>query len=160
MEHSYKSTDIEFPQQRIELRDMEKEVRQSFIEYSMSVITSRALPDVRDGMKPGQRRILYAMYEDHLTYDKPFRKSATTVGNVLGRYHPHGDSAVYGTMVRMAQDFSYRYPLIQGQGNFGSIDGDSAAAMRYTECRLTKLVEDGMLNYLKKNAVVFSICAY
>ncbi|MBE6714934.1 MAG: DNA gyrase subunit A, partial [Ruminococcaceae bacterium] len=91
---------------------MDKEVRKSFLEYSMSVIISRALPDVRDGMKPGQRRILYAMYEDNLTYDKPFRKSATTVGDVLGRYHPHGDAAVYGTMVRMAQDFSLRYPLI------------------------------------------------
>ena len=101
MEHSYKSTDIEFPQQRIEMRDMEKEVRQSFIEYSMSVITSRALPDVRDGMKPGQRRILYAMYEDNLTHDKPFRKSATTVGNVLGRYHPHGDASVYDALVRI-----------------------------------------------------------
>ena len=98
---------IEFPEQKIIDVDMKKEVERSFIEYSMSVIASRALPDVRDGMKPGQRRILYAMYEDHLTSDKPFRKSATTVGNVLGRYHPHGDAAVYGTMVRMAQDFSY-----------------------------------------------------
>ena len=106
MEHTYKSQDIEFPDQHIEEKDMEKEVKSAFIEYSMSVITSRALPDVRDGMKPGQRRILYAMYEDNLTYDKPFRKSATTVGNVLGRYHPHGDSAVYQAMVRMAQNFS------------------------------------------------------
>ena len=120
---------IEFPDQKIENVDMEKRVKQAFIEYSMSVIMSRALPDVRDGMKPGQRRIMYAMYEDHLTSDKPFRKSATTVGNVLGRYHPHGDSAVYGTMVRMAQDFSLRYPLVEGHGNFGSVDGDSAAAL-------------------------------
>ena len=101
---------IEFPDQKIVPVSMDKEVRKSFLEYSMSVIISRALPDVRDGMKPGQRRILYAMYEDNLTYDKPFRKSATTVGDVLGRYHPHGDAAVYGTMVRMAQDFSLRYP--------------------------------------------------
>ena len=120
MEH--KSENIEFPNQRIEDVDMEKRVKQAFIEYSMSVIMSRALPDVRDGMKPGQRRIMYAMYEDHLTSDKPFRKSATTVGNVLGRYHPHGDAAVYGTMVRMAQDFSLRYPLVEGHGNFGSVD--------------------------------------
>ena len=102
---SYTPEDITFPQQKILGRHMEKELKTAFIEYSMSVITSRALPDVRDGMKPGQRRILYAMYEDHLTYDKPFRKSATTVGNVLGRYHPHGDAAVYQTMVRMAQSF-------------------------------------------------------
>ena len=118
---------------------MAKEVRTSFLEYSMSVITSRALPDVRDGMKPGQRRILYAMYEDNLTHDKPFRKSATTVGNVLGRYHPHGDSAVYQTMVRMAQDFSLRYTLVEGHGNFGSVDGDPAAAYRYTEARMSKI---------------------
>ena len=106
-----KKHELDYSQQKILPIDMEQEVKKSFIDYSMSVITSRALPDVRDGMKPGQRRILYAMYEDHLTADKPFRKSATTVGNVLGRYHPHGDSAVYGTMVRMAQDFSYRYHI-------------------------------------------------
>ena len=152
MEHNYKTTDIEFPQQRIELRDMEKEVRQSFIEYSMSVITSRALPDVRDGMKPGQRRILYAMYEDNLTHDRPFRKSATTVGNVLGRYHPHGDAAVYGTMVRMAQDFSLRYPLIEGHGNFGNVDGDGAAAYRYTEARMARIA-DFMMSDIEKNVV-------
>ena len=122
--------DIEYKDQKIIPIKMENEVKTSFIEYSMSVITSRALPDVRDGMKPGQRRILYAMYEDHLTYDKPFRKSATTVGNVLGRYHPHGDSAVYQAMVRMAQNFSYRYPLVEGHGNFGNVDGDGAAAYR------------------------------
>ena len=150
MEHTYKSTDIEFPMQRIETRDIEKEVRTSFIEYSMSVITSRALPDVRDGMKPGQRRILYAMYEDNLTHDKPFRKSATTVGNVLGRYHPHGDSAVYQTMVRMAQDFSLRYTLIEGHGNFGSVDGDPAAAYRYTEARMSKIANHMMSDIEKK----------
>ena len=131
------NSNIEFPDQKISPVDMDKEVRKSFLEYSMSVIISRALPDVRDGMKPGQRRILYAMYEDHLTYDKPFRKSATTVGDVLGRYHPHGDSAVYGSMVRMAQDFSLRYPLIEGHGNFGSVDGDGAAAYRSPEARLS-----------------------
>ena len=133
---------------------MEKRVKQAFIEYSMSVIMSRALPDVRDGMKPGQRRIMYAMHEDHLTADKPFRKSATTVGNVLGRYHPHGDAAVYGTMVRMAQDFSLRYPLIEGQGNFGSVDGDGAAAYRYTEARLAKISEELMAD-MEKEVVPF-----
>ena len=152
MEHTYESNDIEFPLQKIEERDMEKEVRQSFIEYSMSVITSRALPDVRDGMKPGQRRILYAMYEDNLTHDKPFRKSATTVGNVLGRYHPHGDSAVYGTMVRMAQDFSLRYTLVEGHGNFGSVDGDPPAAYRYTEARMNKIA-DFMMSDIEKKVV-------
>ena len=152
MEHSYQTNDIEFPHQKIEERNMEKEVRQSFIEYSMSVITSRALPDVRDGMKPGQRRILYAMYEDNLTHEKPFRKSATTVGNVLGRYHPHGDSAVYGTMVRMAQDFSLRYPLIEGHGNFGNVDGDGAAAYRYTEARMARIA-DYMMSDIEKNVV-------
>ncbi len=143
---------IEFPEQKIVPVNMEKQVRQGFIEYSMSVITSRALPDVRDGMKPGQRRILYAMYEDNLTYDKPFRKSATTVGNVLGRYHPHGDAAVYGTMVRMAQPFSYRYPLIKGQGNFGNVDGDGAAAYRYTEAKLSKIA-DVMMTDIEKDIV-------
>ena len=152
MEHNYKSSDIEFPLQKIEMRDMEKEVKTSFIEYSMSVITSRALPDVRDGMKPGQRRILYAMYEDHLTYDKPFRKSATTVGNVLGRYHPHGDSAVYQAMVRMAQNFSLRYPLVEGHGNFGNVDGDGAAAYRYTEARMSKIA-DLMMSDIEKKVV-------
>ncbi len=152
MNHEYKSNDIEFPNQKIERRDMEKEVKSSFIEYSMSVITSRALPDVRDGMKPGQRRILYAMYEDHLTYDKPFRKSATTVGNVLGRYHPHGDSAVYQAMVRMAQNFSYRYPLVEGHGNFGNVDGDGAAAYRYTEARMSKIA-DLMMSDIEKKVV-------
>ncbi len=152
MEHNYNSSDIEFPLQKIVSRDMEKEVKSSFIEYSMSVITSRALPDVRDGMKPGQRRILYAMYEDHLTYDRPFRKSATTVGNVLGRYHPHGDSAVYQAMVRMAQSFSLRYPLVEGHGNFGNVDGDGAAAYRYTEARMSKIA-DLMMRDIEKKVV-------
>jgi len=151
VEHD-KNTSIEYPDQKIEDRNMEKEVKKSFLEYSMSVITSRALPDVRDGMKPGQRRILYAMYEDHLTYDKPFRKSATTVGNVLGRYHPHGDAAVYQTMVRMAQSFSLRYPLIEGHGNFGNVDGDGAAAYRYTEARMSKIA-DYMLSDIEKKVV-------
>ena len=146
---------VEFPEQKIVDVEMKKEVERSFIEYSMSVIAARALPDVRDGMKPGQRRILYAMYEDHLTSDKPFRKSATTVGNVLGRYHPHGDAAVYGTMVRMAQNFSYRYTLVEGHGNFGSVDGDGAAAYRYTEARLSK-ISDELMRDLDKNVVVMT----
>ncbi|MBE6596931.1 MAG: DNA gyrase subunit A [Ruminococcaceae bacterium] len=145
---------MEFKDQKIVDVEIEKEVKKSFIEYSMSVIAARALPDVKDGMKPGQRRIMYAMYEDNLTYDKPFRKSATTVGNVLGRYHPHGDSAVYGTMVRMAQDFSYRYPLVEGHGNFGSVDGDSAAAYRYTEARMSKIADQLMAD-LEKEVVDF-----
>ncbi|MBQ5801003.1 MAG: DNA gyrase subunit A, partial [Clostridia bacterium] len=145
---------IEFPNQKIETRYMKKEVETSFIEYSMSVITSRALPDARDGLKPGQRRILYAMYEDGLTYDKAFRKSATTVGNVLGRYHPHGDTAVYETMVRMAQSFSLRYPLVEGHGNFGNVDGDGAAAYRYTEARMSKLA-NYMLSDIEKETVDF-----
>ncbi len=149
MEHN---NSIEYPFQKIEDRDMVKEVRSSFIEYAMSVITSRALPDVRDGMKPGQRRILYAMYEDNLTNDKPFRKSATTVGNVLGRYHPHGDSAVYQAMVRMAQSFSLRYPLVEGHGNFGNVDGDGAAAYRYTEARMSKIA-NLMMSDIEKNVV-------
>ena len=150
----YKNENIEFPNQIIEDVEMSGRVKQAFIEYAMSVIVARALPDVRDGMKPGQRRIMYAMYEDHLTSDKPFYKSATTVGNVLGRYHPHGDAAVYGTMVRMAQDFSLRYPLVEGQGNFGSIDGDSAAAYRYTEARLAKISNELMAD-LEKEVVPF-----
>ena len=141
-----------FENQKIVDVGMEREVKKSFIEYSMSVIMSRALPDVRDGMKPGQRRILYAMYEDGLVHSKPFRKSATTVGNVLGRYHPHGDAAVYGTMVRMAQPFTLRYPLVEGHGNFGSVDGDGAAAYRYTEARLDRIADE-MMRDLDKNVV-------
>ena len=129
-------SDLRYENQKIVPVDLEKEMKKSFISYAMSVIVSRALPDVRDGLKPVHRRILYAMHEDGLTIDKPFRKSATTVGNVLGRYHPHGDASVYDAMVRMAQSFSLRYPLIDGQGNFGSVDGDPPAAYRYTEAVL------------------------
>ena len=156
MEHKDKDKqeNLEFPDQKIVGIEMRHEVENSFIAYSMSVIMSRALPDVRDGLKPVHRRILYAMYEDHLTYDKAFRKSATTVGNVLGRYHPHGDFAVYGTMVRLAQPFSMRYPLIEGHGNFGSVDGDPAAAYRYTEARLAKLSNE-MMSDIDKNVVDF-----
>ena len=135
-------------------RDIEKEMRTAYIDYAMSVIVSRALPDVRDGLKPVHRRILYAMYEDGITSDKPYRKCANTVGSVLGRYHPHGDSSVYDAMVRMAQDFSMRYMLIDGHGNFGSIDGDGAAAMRYTEARMSKIAES-MLTDIEKNTVDF-----
>ncbi|MBE6641415.1 MAG: DNA gyrase subunit A [Ruminococcaceae bacterium] len=149
-----KNHELDYSNQKILPIGMESEVKKSFIDYSMSVITSRALPDVRDGMKPGQRRILYAMYEDHLTADKPFRKSATTVGNVLGRYHPHGDSAVYEAMVRMAQTFSLRYPLVEGHGNFGNVDGDGAAAYRYTEARLAKIADYMMLD-IDKDVVDF-----
>ena len=156
MEHKDKDKqeNLEFPDQKIVGIEMRHEVENSFIAYSMSVIMSRALPDVRDGLKPVHRRILYAMYEDHLTYDKAFRKSATTVGNVLGRYHPHGDLAVYDTMVRLAQPFSMRYPLIEGHGNFGSVDGDPAAAYRYTEARLAKLSNE-MMSDIDKNVVDF-----
>ena len=135
-------------------RDVDKEMRTAYIDYAMSVIVSRALPDVRDGLKPVHRRILYTMHEDGLTSEKPYRKSATTVGDVLGRYHPHGDSSVYDAMVRMAQDFSLRYPLIDGHGNFGSIDGDGAAAYRYTEARMSKISEV-MLTDIEKNTVDF-----
>jgi len=135
-------------------RDIETEMKTAYIDYAMSVIVSRALPDVRDGLKPVHRRILYTMYEDGLTSEKPYRKSATTVGDVLGRYHPHGDSSVYDAMVRMAQDFSLRYPLIDGHGNFGSIDGDGAAAYRYTEARMSKISEL-MLSDIEKNTVDF-----
>ncbi len=146
---------IEFPDQKIVDVDMERELRKSFIEYSMSVIVSRALPDVRDGLKPGQRRILYAMYEDSLTYNRPFRKSATTVGNVLGRYHPHGDAAVYGTMVRMAQSFSLRYPLVEGHGNFGNVDGDPPAAYRYTEARMSRIADE-MLRDIERETIAWN----
>ena len=149
------STDIEFKEQKIVPIKMEREVKTAFINYAMSVIMSRAIPDVRDGLKPVHRRILYAMYEDHLTYDKPYRKSATTVGNVLGRYHPHGDAAVYDSMVRLAQNFSLRYPLIDGQGNFGNIDGDQAAAYRYTEARMSRLADEMLLD-IEKRVVDFT----
>jgi len=135
-------------------RDIEKEMRTAYIDYAMSVIVSRALPDVRDGLKPVHRRILYAMHEDGITSDKPYRKCANTVGSVLGRYHPHGDASVYDAMVRMAQDFSMRYMLVDGHGNFGSIDGDGAAAMRYTEARMSKIAEH-MLTDIEKNTVDF-----
>ena len=148
----------ETPQERndgkIIERDIEKEMRTAYIDYAMSVIVSRALPDVRDGLKPVHRRILYAMHEDGITADKPYRKCANTVGSVLGRYHPHGDSSVYDAMVRMAQDFSMRYMLIDGHGNFGSVDGDGAAAMRYTEARMSKIAAY-MLTDIEKNTVDF-----
>ena len=134
--------------------DIEKRMKEAFIDYAMSVIISRALPDVRDGLKPVHRRILYSMYEEHLTADKPFFKSATTVGNVIGRYHPHGDASAYDALVRMAQDFSLRYPLIDGHGNFGSIDGDPPAAYRYTEARMSKISNE-LLNDIEKNTVDF-----
>ena len=135
-------------------RDIEKEMRTAYIDYAMSVIVSRALPDVRDGLKPVHRRILYSMHEDGITADKAYRKCANTVGSVLGRYHPHGDSSVYDAMVRLAQDFTMRYPLVDGHGNFGSIDGDPAAAMRYTEARMAKISEY-MLTDIEKNTVDF-----
>ena len=127
-------------------------MEQSFLRYSMSVIVQRALPDVRDGLKPVHRRILYSMYEENLTSDKPFRKSATAVGDVLGRYHPHGDASVYDALVRLAQDFSMRYTLIEGHGNFGSIDGDPPAAYRYTEARMSKICSE-LLRDIEKDTV-------
>ena len=135
-------------------REIVDEMKTAYIDYAMSVIVQRALPDVRDGLKPVHRRILYTMYEDGLTKDKPYRKSATTVGDVLGRYHPHGDSSVYDAMVRLAQDFTMRYPLVDGHGNFGSIDGDSPAAYRYTEARMSRIAET-MLEDIEKNTVKF-----
>ena len=134
--------------------DLEREMKKSFLEYSMSVIVARALPDVRDGLKPVHRRILYTMHENNLTPDKAYRKCADTVGSVLGRYHPHGDASVYDAMVRMAQDFSLRYPLVDGHGNFGSIDGHPAAAYRYTEARMSKMSLD-MLADIDKETVDF-----
>ena len=137
---------------RVVHRDIEKEMRESFLAYSMSVIVSRALPDVRDGLKPVHRRILYTMYENGLTPDKEYRKCADTVGTVLGRYHPHGDASVYDAMVRLAQDFSMRYPLVDGHGNFGSLDGDPPAAYRYTEARMDKMALD-MLTDINKDTI-------
>ncbi len=130
------------------------EMRQSYLDYAMSVIVARALPDVRDGLKPVHRRILYSMYKSGIHHTSAYKKSARIVGDVLGKYHPHGDSAVYGALVRLAQDFSMRYPLVDGQGNFGSVDGDSPAAMRYTEARLAKITAE-LLRDLDKNTVPF-----
>ncbi len=148
----YKPEDILFPEQHIVQSELVHEMKSSYIDYAMSVIVGRALPDVRDGLKPVHRRILYAMYEDGLTSDKPFKKSATCVGDVLGRYHPHGDASVYDAMVRLAQDFSMRYPLVDGHGNFGSVDGDPPAAYRYTEARMSKLCNE-MLRDIDKDTV-------
>ncbi len=144
----------DFEEGKIINREIVTEMKTAYIDYAMSVIVQRALPDVRDGLKPVHRRILYTMYEDGLTTDKPYRKSATTVGDVLGRYHPHGDASVYDAMVRLAQDFTMRYPLIDGHGNFGSIDGDGAAAYRYTEARMSKIAET-MLQDIEKDTVDF-----
>ncbi len=152
MAHNDKNPDISFKDQKIVSVDLQREMEKSYIDYAMSVIVGRALPDVRDGLKPVHRRILYAMYEDNLTSDKPFKKSATCVGDVLGRYHPHGDQSVYDALVRLAQDFSMRYPLVDGHGNFGSIDGDPPAAYRYTEARMAKLSNE-MLREIEKETV-------
>ena len=133
---------------------LESEMKSAYLDYAMSVIVSRAIPDLRDGLKPVHRRILYSMHETNNTFDRPYRKSARPVGDVMGKYHPHGDSAVYDAMVRMAQDFSMRYPIVEGQGNFGSIDGDPAAAMRYTETRLSK-VSQFLIDDIEKNTITF-----
>ena len=151
----YDPEEIRYPNQKIEISPLVPEMEQSYIEYAMSVIVGRALPDVRDGLKPVHRRILYAMYEDNLTSDKPFKKSATCVGDVLGRYHPHGDQSVYDALVRLAQDFSMRYVLVDGHGNFGTIDGDPAAAYRYTESRMSK-ISMRMLQDIDKDTVDFN----
>ena len=140
---------------KVIIRDIAKEMEKSFLEYSMSVIVSRALPDVRDGLKPVHRRILYTMYENGLSPDKPYRKCADTVGAVLGRYHPHGDASVYDALVRLAQDFSMRYPLIDGHGNFGSVDGDPPAAYRYTEARMSKISLE-MLTDIEKETIDYT----
>ena len=148
----YDPEEIRYPDQVIVTSPLVPEMEQSYIEYAMSVIVGRALPDVRDGLKPVHRRILYAMYEDNLTHDRPFKKSATCVGDVLGRYHPHGDQSVYDALVRLAQDFSMRYMLVDGHGNFGSVDGDPPAAYRYTEARLARISEE-MLRDIDKETV-------
>ena len=135
---------------RLEKNNIVKEVKDSFLEYSMSVIVARALPDLRDGLKPVHRRILYSMYESGYTPDKPHKKSARIVGDVMGKYHPHGDSSIYEAMVRMAQDFSYRYMLVDGHGNFGNIEGYGAAAMRYTESRLSRISLELLRNINKR----------
>src|ERR671925_1758247 len=134
--------------------DIDSQMREAYLDYAMSVIVARALPDARDGLKPVHRRILYAMYENGFEWNKPYRKSARTVGDVIGKYHPHGDQSVYDALVRMAQDFSMRVPLIDGQGNFGSVDGDPPAADRYTECRLAR-VATMLLDDLDKDTVDF-----
>ena len=152
MAKDYKREEILYPDQKIIQSELVHEMQTSYIKYAMSVIVGRALPDVRDGLKPVHRRILYAMYEDNLTSDKPFKKSATCVGDVLGRYHPHGDASVYDAMVRLAQDFSMRYMLVDGHGNFGSVDGDPPAAYRYTEARLSKIANE-MLRDIDKDTV-------
>ena len=149
---SYKPEDIRFPDQVITESRLVTEMETSYIEYAMSVIVGRALPDVRDGLKPVHRRILYTMYESGLTSDKPFKKSATCVGDVLGKYHPHGDASVYDAMVRLTQDFSMRYMLVDGHGNFGSVDGDPSAAYRYTEARMSKISNE-MLRDIDKDTV-------
>src|ERR687886_1513321 len=137
----------------IEPRGLEEEMRSSYLDYAMSVIVGRALPDVRDGLKPVHRRALFSMNENGLQPNRPYVKSARIVGDVMGKYHPHGDSAIYDTVVRMAQDFAMRYPLVDGQGNFGSLDGDNPAAMRYTEVRLTKLAEELLRDDIDKDTV-------
>ena len=151
---SYKPEDIAFPNQVITESRLVEEMEKSYIEYAMSVIVGRALPDVRDGLKPVHRRILYTMYENNITPDSAYRKCADTVGTVLGRYHPHGDASVYDALVRLAQDFSMRYPLVDGHGNFGSVDGDPPAAYRYTEARMGKMSVD-MLTDIEKDTVEF-----
>ncbi|MET0609083.1 MAG: DNA gyrase subunit A, partial [Gaiellaceae bacterium] len=139
---------------RIEPRELEQEMRSSFLDYAMSVIVSRALPDVRDGLKPVHRRVLYGMHESGMQPGRPYKKCANIVGSVMGQYHPHGDSAIYDTLVRLAQSFSMRYPLVDGQGNFGNIDGDNPAAMRYTEARLTEVAQR-LLEGIDENTVDF-----
>ncbi|MBR5742568.1 MAG: DNA gyrase subunit A, partial [Clostridia bacterium] len=146
--------DVNYENQKIVPIDIEREVKKSFLEYAMSVIVSRALPDVRDGLKPIHRRILYTMYNNNLLPDRAYRKSASTVGDVMGNYHPHGDAAVYDALVRLAQDFSMRYPLVDGHGNFGSVDGDPPAAYRYTEARMARMAEE-MLRDIEKETVDF-----
>src|SRR6218665_471239 len=142
------------PNSNVTKVDINQEMKDAYLQYSMSVIVGRALPDVRDGLKPVHRRVLFAMHELSNTHDKPYKKSARVVGDVIGKYHPHGDVAAYDTMVRMAQEFSLRYPLIDGQGNFGSIDGDSPAAQRYTEVRMAKITQE-LLADLEKDTVDF-----
>src|ERR1700741_4107562 len=148
-------SEIQTPDKNTIQVNIEDEMRGAYLDYAMSVIVGRALPDVRDGLKPVHRRVLYAMYDLGNTYNKAYKKSARVVGDVIGKYHPHGDTAVYDTIVRMAQDFSLRYPLVDGQGNFGSVDGDAPAAMRYTEVRRKKLAHS-MLADLNKDTVEFA----